>query len=358
MLIKIDIESDLFKQIEKLVSEGKYENFYQFLKVAMNNQLQEEKSEIISSDKTVPSPLDAKLNKIGQVLQQRIFNLLSEVPLEESEIVPIPKDLIWSFYTRFFPVKVVIRKLVTMLYSEKKWIKLSDLQDESFFSAEAISDDLRGYEDDYNLPRNEKHSTGLPLPKSELYGLRGNKKKSKEEKLKASKIRFQEQIVGRQINKVSPDFSGACFEMGLMRVKFEDGECFVTLTENGYEFALMENPILDFDECNRSFSNEEIQFIKEKIISKFGLENKLVNLIIKQLESKMLSAKEIEIIFEKEKLQYYQDKISNEEYKRKLISTTTSERVATMGRLSELRITNWKINKQGQSEYSLGKIDE
>ena len=134
--------------------------------------------------------------------------------------------------------------------------------------------------------------------------------------LKASKIRFQEQMVGRPINKIPPEFSGACFEMGLMRVKFEDEECFVTLSENGYELALLENPILDSDEYNRSFSNEEIQFIKEKIISKFNLENKLVNLIIRQLASKTFLAKEIEELFEKEKLQYYQDQISNKKIKR------------------------------------------
>lgn len=357
MLIKIDIERDLFKQIEKLVVDGKYEDFYQFLKVAISNQLQEEKSETTPNEKTFENPLDVKLNKIRQDLQQRITNLLSEVPLVESEILLIPKVLIWSFYTRFFPVKVVTRKLLTMLYSEKKWVKLVNLQDEAFFSAEAISDDLRGYEDDYNLPRNEKISTGLPLPKSELHGLRGNKKKNKEEKLKASKIRFQEQIVGKVINKTPSDFSGACFEMGLMRVKIESDVCFITLTEDGYEFALLENPILDSNEYNRSFSNKEIQFIKEKIIPKFELENKLVNRILKQLKIKELSAEDVEKIFEKEKLEYYRNSILNEKDKQKLTNSIPSERVATMGRLSELRIINWKINKQGQSEYSLGKID-
>ena len=354
MLVKIDLNSDLFNQIEKLVSEGKYEDFYQFLKIAINNQLQEEKSEVNVSEKKIPeSSANVKLNRLGQALQQRIVNLITEVPLEKSEIIPPSKDLIWSFYTRFFPIKVAIRKLATLLYSEKKWIKLQDLQDEAFFSAEAISDDLRGYEEDKSLPRNEKISTGLPLPKSELHGLRGGKKKKKEEKLNSSRIRFQEQIVGRPIKKDPPDFSGACFEMGLMRVKFEDDECLVTLSETGYEFALMENPILDSDEYIRAFSNEEIRFIKENIISKFQLENKIIELIMTELQSKELSADEIDKIFENEKLQYYHNLITDTDFKQKLINSSPSERVAMMGRLAELRIVHWNINKLGKSVYSL-----
>ena len=45
MLIKVDVDGDLYKKIEGLVKDGKYDDLYDFVKIALNNQIQEEKSE-------------------------------------------------------------------------------------------------------------------------------------------------------------------------------------------------------------------------------------------------------------------------------------------------------------------------
>ena len=45
MIIKLDLESDQYSEIEKLANEGKYQDVIQFIKIAISNQIQEEKSE-------------------------------------------------------------------------------------------------------------------------------------------------------------------------------------------------------------------------------------------------------------------------------------------------------------------------
>ena len=72
MLIKFDMESDLYRQIEKLVSEGKYDDVYQFLKIAIKNQILEERSETkLSLQEESPESIRAELTEsIGKGLQE------------------------------------------------------------------------------------------------------------------------------------------------------------------------------------------------------------------------------------------------------------------------------------------------
>ncbi|MGI0010898.1 MAG: hypothetical protein ACREAE_05820, partial [Nitrosopumilaceae archaeon] len=44
MLIKIDIENEVFKKIRHLVDEGRYDDLHQFVTIAIINQIQEEQS--------------------------------------------------------------------------------------------------------------------------------------------------------------------------------------------------------------------------------------------------------------------------------------------------------------------------
>ena len=357
MIIKLDLEGDLFERIETLVKDGKYNDLYQFIKLAINNQLQEEKSGVTDSGDFEKKSTKNPLQSITTEIQQNLANLLSDTELEESEIAPLSSSLIWSFYNRFFPVKVVVRQLALMLSDDKQWIdlwiELSLVQDQAFFSAEEFSDKLKEYEDEKDVSRNEKLSTGLPLPSSELKGLRKSERKKRENKLIASKIRFQEQFLGSYIKKHST-FKGACFEMGLIRVKIEHGACLVSLTDLGREFAIMENPIMDNDEYNKAFSDDEVKFILEKIIPKFELEKIIVDRILNELKNNELSSEEIDKIFEDEKLRYYSNTGEiKEDRKKKLLNSITQERVATMGRLSEMRVVNWRTDKEGKSNYSL-----
>jgi len=187
------------------------------------------------------------------------------------------------------------------------------------------------------MPRNKKLSTGLPIPKTEISGLKGIKKRKKEEKYQSSQNRFKEQFVGK-VRRKEPYFSGACFSMGLIAVKFEAETCLISLTTEGKDFALINNPILDENNFEYPFSDQEISFILENIYPKFEAENRIIHQIIQALENKNLQSDDINEIFESQNRKDFR-----------------AERVSTMGKLSELRIVNWKINQEGKSIYSLNK---
>lgn len=327
-------------------AKGKYGDFYEFIKIAINNQIQEEKSEpeyfedkLFSETLPARSFHDIKLDIRER--QNQLSALLSGNALEKGEILPTVNSIIWSFYNRFFPVKIIVRKLATMINQNKIWFSLDEVQEESFASAESVSDELKKLEEEKEFGRSERLSTGLPLPKSEIKSLKGNKLKRKLEKIAASELRFKEQFVGRYIKRDS-EFKGFCFELGLIRVKVENGSCLITISELGHEFALMENPILDGVHFDSNFSDEEVKFIVTKIIPKFDLENTIVKAILKELRSKKLSSNDVDNIFKN--------------VMKKHDVTVTSERVATMGRLSELNLVKWEIIS-GKSSYSLGKTD-
>ena len=350
MIIKVDIDSDLFSKIEKLVNDGKYSDLYQFVKLALKNQILEESNPNETEKKVFPTQ---SLRNVIEKKTMDLARLFSDTSLEESELSLIPSPLIWSFYNRFFPIKLILRQILFSVSKEKQWLELNDIQEEAFTYAESISESLKNYEDEHTLPRNKKLSTGLPSTKSELTGLRGTKRKKKESKLHASKIRFQDQFVGKISKKIDYyTFSGACFEMGLIRVKTDGDKCLISLSETGSKLAIMENPILDNEDYSHAFYKEEVQFIIDQIIPRFKLENQLVDLILKEIKNKDLTSEEIDKIFVDEKIKFYKDIVKSKDEEEKLLKEIPQQRVSTMGKLSELRLVNWKIDNKGRSVYS------
>lgn len=348
MIIKIDLKGDLLDSIEKMINDGKFSDIHQFIEIAIKNQIHEESNEIKDFSELQTQSINYSVSSLLEKSRQKLLHLLSDIPLEESELVCTPKDLIWSFHNRFFPIKVVTRVLASSILS-KKWILLSNFHEEGSKFAEFYSDKLKEFEEDQKLPRNKKLSTGLPMPKAEVRGLTGSKYDKKNTKYIASKMRFQDQYIGRFVKK-DHVFYGACYEMGLMGVKIENDKVYVSLTDLGRDFALLENPILDNDESNRVFYDEEINFIKQKLIPRFKLEKIIIDKILTKLKEKPLKSEDVEAIFVNEISMYF-----DESQNVKLLDSVSSSRVATMGRLSELDLVDWTIDKNGKSVYSMPK---
>jgi len=373
MLIKIDIENEIFQKIKQLINEGKYQDLYQFVTIAINNQVHEEFANLDSdtqlsliTGKQIPIGKTARLfsetkSTPEQATDPNWRRLLEETIPQKSEVEVKHDDLIWSFYNRFLPVKIVIYQLATMVAGHGSWVELTDLQSLSYELALKISENLRGYEEQHDLSRNQKLSTGLPTPLSELNGVKRIKERRKiEDKINSSRKRFMEQFVGKRIHLVDENvdkFKGACFDTGLMAVKFLGDTTLVNLTQTGKEFVLLNNPILNEKRKDISFSNDEVEFILKKIIPKFKLENIIINRLFHELKNAKLLADQINEIFKEEKMKFLQEKRGNntkiqDEIKEDVL---VRERIATMGRLSELGLVKWEIDKKGYSIYVLKK---
>ena len=279
--------------------------------------------------------------------------------------------LLYSFYSRLLPVKIVLTVLCDLLERNKgSKIGLNVFRVHAYDFAEEIAEDLSKYESENNKARNVKKSTGLPK--------KGRENKD-EEKITMAQKRFKDQFVGKvrksRITKTD-HFQGALPSLGLVYASEENNKVYISLTELGKEFFLMDNPIVKGDYDKGPFTEPEANFILEKLIPQRELEQKfvkgaisVVKMFQKDTTIPKISKKDCEKItcalddkIKEIAIEYIkknpgsQDKYNlnhleskNEASERKI----SQWRLATMGRLAELKVVDWQINEKGDSEYSL-----
>lgn len=365
MIIKLDLESDQYSEIEKLANEGKYQDVIQFIKIAISNQIQEEKSEDSSHNESRKPTDDSEHwtsieDWLGEKVE-KIQNNLSSLTVEKSDFQKDEEPFIWSFYNRFFPIKIVIHQLASLIKPNEPWVSLEDLQDNAVSIAQGWYKFLKEKEIENEFKSNQKLTIGLPTHPYELEkpGIKKREKNKLEKKIISSKSRYRDQFVGRH-NIKNKKFDGACFRMGLISAKITGGKSFVSLTKLGKEFALLKNPIIENREITNAFSNEEVKLIYEKIIPQFKVEKQIIEDIISELKQKPMTSNEIQKIFEGYKkliFEYYpidEEKLKEDEVKKKKEEKITQTRVATMGRLSEVKIVKWTVISS-ISHYSLNE---
>jgi len=272
--------------------------------------------------------------------------------------------LLFRFYSRFLPAKIALTVLGDLLRTKKaSRVKLDDFRLEAFDVALEISQQLENYEMDNNVKRNEKISTGFPnfIHESGEY----------ERKARIQK-RFKEQYIGkvRKSRKTNMrHFEGALAALGLVYVIEEKNELYISLTENGKDFYLLDNPVVNGD-FSKPFSEEERDFILERLIPKLELENQFFKValetVTKYPDDPLLQQRKISEVLDDEfyrlvleyqkenpkKADDYQLDLKfpqDEDSKKRIIGW----RVATMGRLAELNLVHWTIDSSGDSVFSV-----
>ena len=237
----------------------------------------------------------------SQVTYPDIKKIIESMPDEQNSTfkrcaVPSPEEvygieqtgLIWGFHNRFFPVKFIIHVLAKLLVEEAMiwegsgtintqhgvcnhpwhsyqeiegpWIKFQRLTDEvkleSITASKMLNEMKVG-----NKFENIDPTIGFPstknrfLEKPKLREIRSLNPMLAEEKARAleetSKNRFLTQYVGRGLDRKNGvrEVAGACFEMKLIQAAVAEpygpkDDLYVTLTDLGKEFALLENPVI------------------------------------------------------------------------------------------------------------------
>ncbi len=370
MIIKFDIENDQYLEIEDLIKKGKYQDVIQFIKLSISNQLQEEKNQGIVNNKDsdrIPEKVFADITPdqiaafvknsegIRNRLLQNVKHIEGLIITDDSDNKKTNVDFIWSFYNRFFPVKLAVVKLAQLITPEKPYCNLDEWREVATEAGQEYEKILGEFEIEIGYRRNQRMTIGLPTHYSILDGIkRKGARKRIEDKLSSSKNRFANQFVGRY-NRKKNTLEGAPFLMDLISFKISGDECLISLTNLGKEFASLRNPLLNED-YSKIFSNDEVEIIYKKIIPQFKIEKQIIEIIINDLKNKKLTAEQCQSIFsdyEELILKFSLDKpekLGIEGIKKKI----TEARIGTMGRLSELKIIDWEFIN-GKSHYSLNK---
>ena len=298
--------------------------------------------------------------------------------------------LLFAHYSRLFPAKVGILSLAELMRNNNNiQINFEKFTEKAFDLCEEISEKQIKRETKESISREHKLSTGLPKP---------FKKDITDSKQQEYQNRYKEKYFGK-LKRNRKDgkqyFEGLMSSLGLIKFFKIDGENFVTLTEKGKDFFLLENPILDGDFEIKPFSDDEVKYILKNLVSERQLEVNLMAGALRLIESKigmdediihqldevfqiiiqeycdsnkkdlnfnklndiLLSTEKItmDIKTAKKELKTDLDKESREnaERRRKKQTPIQAIRVATMGRMSELNLVKWNIDG-GKSFFTLG----
>ena len=306
-------------------------------------------------------------------------------------------SLMHQSYNRFFPLKILVTSLALMIKENKQWINYVEFSKKAFDTALEFSNSLKAIKPEgKTAKRNMRISTGLPISHDLNYKNNHADWQEKINKDEKSKQRFFDCYVGpiapafQRIIKTAENekkslwvFSGALNETGLVHIQNNDGDLEITLSELGFDFFNLPNPLIDgitidpetgkpkydlIDKTNTKttiFSDKEIDFIEKNIISRFKLEKIIVKDILDSMKNKdQVDVRHLDSVIKKtvEKWNIKNRKVAIRE---KIMTEKDAEfrfdekkvssyRIATMGRLAEIGKVKWEIEEL-MSWYSINK---
>ena len=191
------------------------------------------------------------MNETSEFIRDIDFNYI--IPEEgQEEIFYDEWPLLWTHYSRILPAKIAISAIVDLMNKQKKpVIKLNDKAKAHIYDiAEELAVKLRLFEKEEEKGREKRLSTGLPKPFTD--------DKITNTQALAEK-RYKDRVIGKsRKSKNSGDisFDGLLGALGLVRTFIHKKEIYVTLTENGKKFYLLENSVFA-DDYSTAFSPEE-----------------------------------------------------------------------------------------------------
>ena len=302
--------------------------------------------------------------------------------------------LIWNFYSRLLPAKITLTALGDLMNTkESLWVDLREFRVTAYDIAEEFVWDLRNDEQREKLDRTKRLSTGFPKPLPD----------PNKETARLVEKRFKDKYaasIRKNIKTGEYHLEGALAALGLITVRKFLGDHYITMTDLGKEFYLLDNPRFNPNEEKFiAFYPDEVEFITEKLIPQRELEDLLSKEaleIVSSVDDQEEQIKKLDEEFEnvivefiksykgnsgikerldkeygkvvedpdwKAELEHLQETLKeigpndelNDEIKKlvELEKRLEACRVATMGRLSELGLIKWKIGPNTSSEYTI-----
>ena len=310
--------------------------------------------------------VNTNLNISREFIKQINFNDITKEGYDNVKFDGWP--LLFTHYSRLLPVKIAICLLGSMMREQKSpVINFNDFRGRAYALTEIISKRLTVYEKENQKTRDEKISTGLPRPyiTNEVTP-----------KHTLAEQRYKDRYFGKL--KKNQDagnitFEGALMALGVIKIFAKKKDVLITLTDLGKKFYLLDNPIISGMNFP-AFSNDEREFLVTKVIPNRPLETKLIKTATEIITYEDVLSSDITNTLDKEFentlkkfVKSSNDKKFTDKIQRDIIDKTDEIkqkndgrqtpveacRIATMGRLTELGVVSWDINRDGKSEYEI-----
>lgn len=252
MRIIVDVPQGFVQKIKTMIDLGKYANIEEFIEVSLLNQLKLETEEanpianINYKNRLTENPPPVFKSTISNILSLNDENYkkikISDVSDKNNKYF----TTIWGQYNKIFPVKVTLRMLLNSL-NDEKYINLNDFSKIAIDSARILGLKLLDADKMNKKTKGEKLSTALPVGDDPY----------------KSKNRFMNHFIGYLDSEGR--IIGAPGIMNFISLVKEE-KTKIGITSSGLQFASLENPILDQDNCsNGTLSNNEIEFLIDHI---------------------------------------------------------------------------------------------
>lgn len=257
----VDLKQKQADEITKLINAGRYQTVAQFISAAIENQIYIENSEELTQHIRLEKKDSDILGKPDIVIANDNKKIMLIEIKSQPKTVHMPtfsivsaslygaeeeKCWLWGQTNKILPVKIGLRVLYAIIGSEE-WINLEEFRNKAADIAASFGTIIRQYEEKKDKVRDDRISAGLP-----------------EEKEFKSKFRYKGHFLAYM--RKDGKLEGAMPFLRFVNLNKDEKErIFIGLTEAGLRFAKLENPVIDGNDFEKSFSDKEIDFYLDHI---------------------------------------------------------------------------------------------
>lgn len=277
----IDLTQKQSDEIAKLINAGKYQTVAQFISTAIENQIYIESSEELSQHAEFKKKESGVLGRPDIVITNENKKIMLVEIKNQPQTVPMPsfydlaaslykaeeeKCWLWGQTNKILPVKIGLRVLYAIMGSGQ-WVDLEEYRNKSADIAAGFGTMIRKDEDRKNKIRDERISAGLP-----------------EEREFKSKTRYKGHFLAYM--RKDGKLDGAMPFLRFVNLnKDEKGRIYIGLTGGGLNFARLENPVIDYHDFEKSFTEKEIDFYLNYISGNVKGESSAIKWLLSKLVS-------------------------------------------------------------------------
>jgi len=266
MRIFTEINPDIYDRIEEVINNGKYRDIDQFIRVAVQNQLNIEESgnEQPQLQQSELEPESQPGSKSGSGFSWG-YTVPDNPPVGSAYEMDRENELLFQQYYRFFPLIPVMIELAKVTTETSDLALLSEFRNRVDRKIEPLRNAIVDWEERNNIKKKNRKSTGLP--------------KRDVKNPKYSRKRYLDHFVGKVRKRdLTPKSFG--HSLGLISYEPIDTEkILIQLTPAGKRLLEYENPLLSNGPKEPTLNSEERKFIISHIETTLPAEYRLMEFV-------------------------------------------------------------------------------